>query len=192
MGLIETRLLPDNRCDSGLPPASTYRLFYCHCCLSEVDLCSRCDRGNIYCAPCAPERKAQRIRRARSAYLSSLHGKSMRAAAEKRRRLRRQMARGQDTVGDRGSPVPDQQGNTTTSEHVSSDSGVPAHEDSLVPDRPVDDFRPPPAPQGFIRCSNCYGLCEAFQIQGPRGRRYSRRPRSRSPTRSPSHGGRTS
>ena len=191
MGLIETLLPPDVPFDAGLPPASTFRLFQCHCCYLAVELCSRCDRGNIYCDVCAPLRKVERIARARSAYRSSAHGKAVRAAGEKRRRFRRPVTAREDSVGDRGSPPAGPQGNTSAFEHSCSDSGVSAHEDSLVPVPPVVDLGPPSTPQGFVRCAHCHNLCEAFQIQGPRGRRFSRRPRSRSPPRSPSHGGGT-
>jgi hypothetical protein len=50
-------------------------------------------------------------------------------------------------------------------------------------------FELPAPPQGFVRCAHCHGLCEDFQIQGPRGRLFSRRSRSRSPPRSPSYRG---
>ena len=191
MGLLETLPIPTAPSDAALPTASTYRLFQCHCCLLPVDLCSRCDRGNIYCLSCAPLRKSERIARARSSYRSFSHGKSVRAACEKRRRLRRQATRSEGTVGDRGSLLNDPQGNTLASEPVGSDGGLVPDEDSIFPAPAVGSFGDPPPPQGFVRCSHCHCLCEDFQIQGPRWRRFSRRPRSRSPPHSPSHGGGT-
>ena len=191
MGLIENCLPRNDPSDAGLPPASSYRLFQCHYCLSSVDLCSRCDRGNIYCASCAQVRKAARIKRARSAYRKSVHGKTVRAAGEKRRRLRRQSPPDEGTVGDRGSPEADPQGNTSASGHVRPDGGIVPDEDPIFPAPEVVALGPPSPPQGFVRCAHCYCLCEDFQIQGPRGRRFSRRPRSRSPPHAPAHRGGT-
>ena len=191
MGLIETRLTPNEPSDAGLPPASTYRLFQCHCCLSSVDLCSRCDRGNIYCSSCAQVRKAERIKRARSAYRKSGYGKTVRAAGEKRRRLRMQPAPDEGTVGDRGSPATEPQGNTSASGHVRPDGGIVPDEDPIFPAPEVVVLGLPSLPQGFVRCAHCHCLCEDFQIQGPRGRRFSRRPRSRSPPHAHTHRGGT-
>ncbi len=189
MGLIETRSPSSDPYDVALPPASTYRLFQCHCCLLAVDLCSRCDRGNIYCRTCAPVCVAERISRARRAYRNSTKGKKVRAAAEKRRRERRRLKPIENFVGDRGSPTAGDQGNTSSSEPVGSDNGVPVHEDPIIPSSPVDHFGLPPAPQGFIRCAHCHGLCKSFQIQGARARGLWRRPRSRALPHAPSNGG---
>ena len=191
MGLIQTRLPRNDPCDAVLPTASTYRLFQCHCCLSPVDLCSRCDRGNIYCALCAEVRKALRIKRARIAYRRTARGKEVRAAAEKRRRLRKSREPDDGTVGDRGSLATDPQGNTSASGHVRPDGGIVPDEDPICPAPEVVAFRLPSPPQGFVRCAHCHRLCEDFQIQGPRRRRFSRRPRSRSPPHASSHRGGT-
>ena len=191
MGQIETLSPSNDPSDAALPPASTYRLFQCHRCLLPVDLCSRCDRGNIYCKACAPVCKAERISRARSAYRNSTDGKKVRAAAEKQRRKRRRLQRLEKFVGDRGSPTTDPQGNTSASEQSRSDSGVPVDENSIDSSPPVVDFGSPPTPQGFVRCSNCHEPCEDFQIQGPRRLRFTRRPRSRSPPHACSDGGGT-
>jgi len=191
MGLNETHLPLNDPSDAVLPPASTYRLVQCECCLISAELCSRCDRGNIYCQACAPRRMAERIKRARSAYRCSVHGKSVRAAGEKRRRLRRQSVADEGIVGDRGSPTAGSQGNASDSEPVGSDGGIVPDEDSIFPASAVVPVGPPPPAQGFVRCAYCRNLCKDFQIQGPRGRRYARRPRSRSPPYPASHGGGT-
>jgi hypothetical protein len=189
MGLIEHHLPLTDLSDAALPPASTYRLFQCHCCLQTVEICSRCDRGNIYCKVCAPIRKAERIARAHKAYRSSENGKSVRSKAEKLRRLRGSAKKSEGTVGDRGSLPGNAQGNTSVSGQVSSESGVNANEVPVDSVSAVVAFELPPPPQGFVRCVHCLGLCKAFQIQGPRGRVFSRRSRSRSPPGSPSYRG---
>jgi hypothetical protein len=191
MGLIENLLPLLEPSDAALPPASSYRLFQCHCCLVTVVLCSRCDRGNIYCDVCAPYRKRKRIAAARRKYRSFEKGKSVRAASEKLRRRRLKLRPQKENVGDRGSPEVAAQGNTSASEQSRSDSGVPVDEDSINSSPPVVDFGSPPTPQGFVRCSNCHEPCEDFQIQGPRRRRFARRPRSRSPPHACSDGGGT-
>ena len=122
MVLIETHLFPNDASDAALPPASTCRLFHCRCCLSPVGLCSRCDRGNIYCSPCAPVRMEERIKSARRSYRRTVEGELVRAAAEKRRRKRRLTPPVENAVGDRGSLPSDPQGNTSASEHVCSAS----------------------------------------------------------------------
>ncbi len=191
MGLIETLSPSIDPSDAALPPASTYRLFQCYRCLLPVDLCSRCDRGNIYCKTCAPVRKAERISRARSAYRNSTDGKKVRAAAEKQRRKRRRLQHLKKIVGDRGSLTADPQSNTSSSETVVSVNGVTVHEDPIIPSPPVDPCGLPPAPQGFVRCAYCRGLCKSFQIQGARGRGLWRRPQSRTPPHASSDGGGT-
>lgn len=178
MGHSKTRQFPNDPSRAKLPPASSYRLYPCHSCLLPVEICSRCDRGNIYCKACAPIRKKERIQRARSAYRRTSRGREVRAAAEKRRRLR---SLSESTVGDRGSPVVSHQGNNSASEHSRSDSGAPADEDPIIPVSPVVPVGNAATPRGFLRCSHCHHLCVAFQIQGPRRRRFSRRPRSRPP-----------
>lgn len=190
MGLFETRSPSNDPCDAALPPASSYRLVHCHSCQMSFNLCSRCDRGNIYCRLCAPKRRAESIVRARSAYRGTAHGKLVHAAAEKRRRLRRQAPPDEGTVGDQGSPPVDPQGNTSVSEPVVSDNGVPGNENSIVPDPSVGPLGVSPPPQGFVRCAYCHRHCKAFQIQGARGRSLSRRPRSRAPPHASANGGR--
>lgn len=77
----------------------TYRIFNCKQCGTQCFVCSRCDRGNIYCQPCSTSARARRIKNAQSKYRRSKRGKLLHARSERERRARRPVK----FVGDRGS-----------------------------------------------------------------------------------------
>ena len=65
------------------------RLFFCARCCCEVRLCSRCDRGQIYCGrDCAQDARRQRQREARARYQATGRGKRMHAERSRRYRAR--------------------------------------------------------------------------------------------------------
>ena len=67
------------------------RLFLCARCRAQVVLCSRCDRGNIYCGTaCARARRHESIRAAGKRYQGSRAGRFAHAARARRYRARRQ------------------------------------------------------------------------------------------------------
>jgi len=67
------------------------RFFNCASCRMLVVICSSCDRGNWYCASCAPEVRAERVREAGRRYQSSSRGKMMHARRQQRYRQRQKL-----------------------------------------------------------------------------------------------------
>lgn len=67
------------------------RMFLCERCRAQVVLCSRCDRGNVYCGPaCAASRRRESIRAAGRRYQQSRRGRFTHAARTRRYRERHQ------------------------------------------------------------------------------------------------------
>jgi hypothetical protein len=92
---------------SGCKESPCPRLFLCLHCRQQVVICSRCDRGQVYCGRvCASEVRHSRQREARRRYQASERGRQMHAD-----RSRRYRARGR-RVTDQGSTLvapPDRQ-----------------------------------------------------------------------------------
>ena len=71
----------------GLLEEPTYRLYHCRRCGVQVQICPRCDHGNIYCAgECARLARRECMRRAGARYQRSLRG--ARRHAERQRHYR--------------------------------------------------------------------------------------------------------
>lgn len=65
------------------------RMFLCARCRSQVLVCSRCDRGQIYCVgTCAQEARRDHQREARRRYQATPRGRAMHAARNRRYRAR--------------------------------------------------------------------------------------------------------
>jgi hypothetical protein len=83
---------------------NTARLFYCACCLTPVVVCSRCDRGNIYCgSTCSACTRTLNHRIANQQYQRSLKGRLKHAQRQRRYRERQKAIA--KKVTDMGSPV---------------------------------------------------------------------------------------
>jgi hypothetical protein len=79
---------------------SSPRLFRCAACRQMVIICSRCDRGQIYCAGgCAQEARRRRQREAGRRYQSSRRGRLNHAARSRRHRAQKKI------VTHQGSPA---------------------------------------------------------------------------------------
>ncbi len=73
------------------PMENAGRLFLCHCCRIQVVVCSRCDRGQIYCAgDCAEMARKASLREAGQRYQKSRRGRFKHAERTRRYRLRQQ------------------------------------------------------------------------------------------------------
>lgn len=72
-------------------PSEVNRLLNCVACSKLRFICSKCDRGNIYCSVCAPERRLQARRRASARYQATHRGKRMHADRQRRYRERLKM-----------------------------------------------------------------------------------------------------
>jgi hypothetical protein len=67
------------------------RMFLCGRCRSQVLVCRRCDRGQIYCVgTCAQEARRDHQREARRRYQASPRGRVLHAERSRRYRARRQ------------------------------------------------------------------------------------------------------
>jgi hypothetical protein len=74
----------------GLLEEPTYRLYHCRRCALQVQICARCDHGNIYCAgPCALIARGECMRRAGARYQRTLRGARRHAERQRRYRERR-------------------------------------------------------------------------------------------------------
>lgn len=68
---------------------SCSRMFLCGCCRSQVLVCRRCDRGQIYCIKtCAQKVRYDRQREARRRYQATPRGRAMHAERNRRYRAR--------------------------------------------------------------------------------------------------------
>lgn len=70
---------------------STARLYFCNRCQKQVIICSRCDRGNRYCADeCAADARSASLKRASEKYQSTQAGRINNAARQQRYRQQEQ------------------------------------------------------------------------------------------------------
>jgi hypothetical protein len=77
------------------------RLFNCARCHRQVVICSRCDRGNLYCgSQCAQSARGESVRAAGERYQSSPRGRFSHAARQRRYRQRQKQK-----VTHQGSPA---------------------------------------------------------------------------------------
>lgn len=94
-------LQQDQACSSGCAENTCCRFFVCARCRSQALVCSRCDRGQVYCGRhCALEARRCNQRKARARYQATSRGRKMHA--ERSRRYRAQHRR----VTDQGSIPP--------------------------------------------------------------------------------------
>ena len=64
------------------------RLYNCAKCHSQVIICSRCDRGNIYCPTCSQSARSQSLKAAGQRYQKTTAGRHKHAERQKRYRER--------------------------------------------------------------------------------------------------------
>lgn len=80
--------------------SETGRMFLCARCRMQVVLCSRCDRGNVYCgSECSQYRRRDSIREAGRRYQASRAGRFAHAERARRYRARRKNVTHQGSVG---------------------------------------------------------------------------------------------
>jgi hypothetical protein len=77
-------------CTAACVDEASCRMFLCARCRSQVLVCTRCDRGQIYCfGTCAQEARCNRQREARRRYQATPRGRAMHADRNRRYRARR-------------------------------------------------------------------------------------------------------
>ncbi|MCP4283499.1 MAG: hypothetical protein GY792_03465 [Gammaproteobacteria bacterium] len=125
---------------------NTARLYNCARCHCQVIICSRCDRGNIYChRDCALIARANSQREACRRYQSAPHGRLRHAARQRRYRQRQKQK-----VTHQGSPLnaSDDSLPSTSSESDDKDKASLAGRDDAV------------------FCHFCHRRCSLFVRQG--------------------------
>jgi hypothetical protein len=114
----------------------------CARCRLLVQICPRCDRGNIYCgAQCATIRRRESIERARERYERTPRARRLHAARQQRYRERKRAAL--QEVTDQGPPP------VATSATLAADADE-APAETPTPTRPV------------VRCDFCGRACAPF------------------------------
>lgn len=88
-------------------------------------LCRRCDRGNVYCITCSPQRARERIQRAQRTYRRSPEGQAQHRDEERARRARRRAER--DRVGDRGPAAGDLDAGSSAPSNFNTVEGEVSH-----------------------------------------------------------------
>ena len=137
------------------------RFFHCLRCRCQAHICTRCDRGQVYCSGCGKAARADKMREAGRRYQASRKGRAAHAARAALYRARRRDGRTQDKVTHQGSPA--------------AVAGV------LLASNLVEQESPPsravPAPAPGPRCQFCGRAClEAVRLW-PLRRQVRRDPR---------------
>ena len=137
-GGVRPRLVASDGATTAVPP----RFFCCARCRGQAFICSRCDRGQIYCTRgCAGAARRAKQREAARRYQRTLYGRRNHAARMARYRAR------QNKVTHHGSPV------TAPDAVVSSDSAT-AEDEEPSPAEAVAGERP-----AVTRCHWCACRC---------------------------------
>ena len=157
--LTEAEFGPSRRtCGPACAEEASCRMFLCGRCHSQVLVCRRCDRGQIYCAgTCAQQARRHHQREARRRYQATPRGRTMHADRNRRYRDR------QRSVTDQG----------LLKEHEAGLlPGVEAH-------GPMSQRSPSRCRPGNWRCHSCGQAASAFvrlsTLRPPRHRRKTSR-----------------
>ncbi len=121
---------------------TTGRFYLCQRCRTQVIICSRCDRGQIYCSDdCSKAARCEALRASGRRYQQSSKGRFKHAARARRYRQRR------NKVTHQGSTAPAQ------------DDLLAANS---VPDPDQYEFKPLSASKSDVHCHFCGAICSAF------------------------------
>ena len=121
---------------------STGRFYLCQRCRTQVVICSRCDRGQIYCSDdCSKAARCEALRASGRRYQQSSKGRFKHAARARRYRQRR------NKVTHQGSTAPAQ------------DDLLAANS---VPDHDQHELKQLPASKSEVHCHFCGAICPEF------------------------------
>ena len=143
---MESPILPTltevrRTCSPACAEEASCRMLLCGRCRSQVLVCRRCDRGQVYCAgTCAQQARRHHQREARRRYQATPCGRSMHADRNRRYRVR------QRSVTDQG-PLKEHEAGLLP--------GVEAH-------GPVSEQSPSRSPSRDWRCHFCRQAASAF------------------------------
>lgn len=121
---------------------TTGRFYLCQRCRTQVIICRRCDRGQIYCSDnCSKAARCEALRASGRRYQQSSKGRFKHAERTRRYRQRRNKVT--------------HQGSTT-----------PAQDDLLAsnsaPDHDQHELKPLPASKSEVHCHFCGAICSTF------------------------------
>jgi hypothetical protein len=87
--LLKTEGATRRTCGPACADQASCRMFLCARCRSQVLVCRRCDRGQIYCVgTCAQQARRERQREARRRHQATPRGRAMHAERNRRYRAR--------------------------------------------------------------------------------------------------------
>jgi hypothetical protein len=127
--LIEFGLSTRSACGPACPDEASCRMFLCARCRSQVLVCRRCDRGQIYCVgTCAQEGRRDRQREARRRYQATPRGRAMHAGRNRRYRARQRHVtdHGLAKVGDGGPSLEGCRPNAAVQQTATSAPALPS------------------------------------------------------------------
>lgn len=137
---------------------SRYRLYNCQRCHGQVRICSRCDRGQVYCrSGCAQMARQASVRRAGRRYQQSRRGAHRHAARQAAYRQRQR-----EKVTHHG--FPPSRGSATVPlamarEARRSIKREDGHREDVVQSSSAGRHTDP---RGTVRCDACGGVCLPF------------------------------
>jgi hypothetical protein len=157
----------------------SYRLFHCPRCHAPVAVCRACDRGHVYCRPCAPAARREACRDYNRTYRRTDRGRD--SARRRQAAFRAQRWAAAEAVTHHGSPIPVPEGEVrvpvvATPSEATHDAATPPREIEIH-GRTIED---PVAP---LRCVLCGVLLPLLARRGflrppPRRHRRGARPRA--------------
>jgi len=177
---VDHRAIQDHLQPSKLQASSSYyRRRSCKKCGLQFDVCSRCDRSQIFCPECKPKQKHARLKKARDFYKKSPQGKKLRAASCQRRRDKIKDNDEQKNLlnskplkkfeGDRGSPFPQVTARTPEPALLAEHENNGVFNDVQFPDSIFNSSmhkqQGTPRKAAQIICSFCHRACLPFQRQ---------------------------
>jgi hypothetical protein len=152
-------------CSGACADTTPCRMFLCGRCRSQVVVCRRCDRGQIYCAgTCAREARHEAQRAARRRHQATPRGRAMHAERNRRYRARRRC------VTDHGPPA-DAEAVPLCQSAGDIATNVPLSAPTRVPEPPACHYCGH-SPSLFVRLSPLPPRSSRRQLGGPsRGNR---------------------
>ncbi len=161
----------ENQCSVSHSDTRPYRSYMCRRCEVTVNICIKCDRGQIYCKPCKPIAKKIRTNKAQSKYNKTFKGKHARSGQSKRYRIKIKKKQNLKTIepkfeGDRGSPEEPSSGTPISQPMLAEKKGK-------SDEKKEESFTKYQTKETLVVCHCCGGVCAPFMRRGPWTRKKS-------------------
>ena len=159
----------------------SHRLFICVRCGRQIRICTRCDRGNVYCsAPCADFARRRTLREAGRRYQQQTPaGRRNHAARQQRYRLRQKKVTHQGPHKDLVEIRPGADTAKESTKQPAVQEEVPREHDVQLVSKNNATQTAGDQEAKTIRCHFCGGPCGEFTRLGPLRRWRTRRGRRR-------------